>query len=265
MKQIQGKLLWNREVKEGSFVMGVEGDSVYEAATPGQFVMMGVRDLLSPLLKRPFSIHRVIRNRGAISAIEILYKVVGESTRLFSKLKSGDEISLLGPLGRGFSWTPPVGRIVLVGGGIGVAPLVFLAESLKASGVDLSCSLGLIGGRRKEDILCDREMAALSLPVRISTDNGTLGKKGFVTELLLEALSEGQPEMIYACGPRAMLKAVSEIAYTHSISCQLSIETMMACGMGACLACAVPGRKEEGKYRHACLDGPVFDAIDVAL
>lgn len=265
MIHLQKKLLWNRQIKGTTFTMGVEGDPAYAGATPGQFVMIGVRERLSPLLNRPFSIHRVIRRPDASYAIEILYKVVGESTRLFSTLKSGDEISLLGPLGRGFSWNRPVGRLFLVGGGIGVAPLLFLAESLKATGADLSGCIGLIGGRRSEEVLCENEMRALSLTVRVSTDDGTLGKKGLITELLTEAIAEGIPSMIYACGPHAMLKAVSAIAQTHGIACQLSIETMMACGMGACLACAVPTRKEEGRYRHACLDGPVFDSMEISL
>lgn len=265
MTHASARVLWNRAVSGASFNMGITCGKAYGKALPGQFVMIGLKERLSPLLRRPFSIHRLNMRNGEVQSIEILYKVIGESTRLFSSLKEGDEISVLGPLGQGFSWKKPAQRIFLVGGGIGAAPLLFLAESLTAAGGDLSQSLGLIGGRTGEDVLCVKEMTALNLEVRISTDNGSLGKKGLITDLLTEAIAEKKPEMIYACGPHPMLKAVSVIAEKHGIACQISIETMMACGMGACLACAVPNRKDDQKYRHACLDGPVFDSREIRL
>jgi len=202
---------------------------------------------------------------GKVQSIEILYKVVGESTRLFSALKAGDDISVLGPLGKGFSWQQSFKRIFMAGGGIGIAPLLFLLDTLKQKNADLTDSLGFIGGRSADDILCAADMGDLGLSVRISTDDGTSGHHGLITELMEAAISEKKPDVIYACGPHPMLKAVSAIADAHRIACQISIETMMACGMGACLACAVQGRKDDATYRHACLDGPVFHSEDIRL
>ena len=258
-------ILYNTQVSATCFRMGIACDSLFEKAVPGQFVMVGVAQKMVPLLRRPFSIHRLKVQNGTVTAIEILYKVVGKSTQLLASLKEGDAITMMGPLGRGFRVKAAYRRSILVGGGIGIAPLCFLGDSLKAVQSDLSSHLALIGGRSAEDVLCRGEMADLGLGVSIATDDGSAGRKGLVTVLLSEAISEHRPDMIYACGPHPMLKAVAAIAETHGIACQLSIETMMACGMGACLACAVPARKTPDTYLHACINGPVFDSKDIVL
>ena len=258
-------ILYNKPVSATCFKMGITCDSLFGKAVPGQFVMVGVAQEIMPLLRRPFSIHRLVKQDGDVTAIEILYKVVGKSTMLLSTLKAGDAITMLGPLGRGFGIEEAYRRSILVGGGIGIAPLCFLGDGLKAVQSDLSAHLVLIGGRSAEDILCRDEMAELGLGVRIATDDGSAGRKGVVTILLSEAIAENRPDMIYACGPHPMLKAVALIAEAHDIACEVSIETMMACGMGACLACAVPARKTSDTYLHACINGPVFDSTDIEL
>lgn len=265
MMNTNASVLWNRAVSGTCFNMGIGCGNAYQKALPGQFVMIGLKERFSPLLRRPFSIHRLNKKHGDVQSIEILYKVVGESTRLFSALKAGDDISILGPLGRGFSWQQSFKRIFMAGGGIGIAPLLFLLDTLKQGNADLTDSLGFIGGRSADDVLCATDMRDLGLSVRHSTDDGSSGHKGLITELMETGISEKKPDVIYACGPQPMLKAVSAIADTHRIACQISIETMMACGMGACLACAVEERKNDAKYRHACLDGPVFHSQDIRL
>lgn len=260
------EVLWNKEVAPLYFNMGLAGNDKYSVATPGQFVMLHSGSRLSALLRRPFSIHRLNRNNdGSVQSIEILYKVVGKSTRLFSELREGSRIELLGPLGKGFDVSQKYKRIFLAGGGIGIAPMIFLAMMIKQRGIDCSEYMCFIGGRSKDDILCTDDFEGAGILSRISTDDGSAGEKGLITDLLVQAINEKKPDIIYACGPHPMLKAVSLLAQKNDIRCQLSIETMMACGMGACLGCAVEGTEHSGKYKHACVDGPVFNAEDILL
>ena len=264
---VKEKVLWNESLGAGYFKMGITANSIYATAIPGQFVMVHADQVLTPLLRRPFSIHQINKGSdGEVSSIDILYKVVGDSTQRFSEMKPGTTIHLLGPLGNGF--TVPRGggqRIFIVGGGIGIAPMVFLAQELMAKGIFPSLCRAFIGGRTKSDILCEAAFAAMGIPVTITTDNGSLGQKGFVTEAVSAAMEPDLPDLICSCGPHLMLKKVAAIASENGIPCQVSIETMMACGMGACLGCAVPANDPSGHYKHACIDGPVFDAETILL
>lgn len=232
----------------------------FSNARPGQFATLRLPGLTTPLLRRPFSIHRLIRNGDAVTGIEILYKVVGDFTRALTRITSGDRVDLLGPLGNGFTVPTRFEKIILAGGGIGIAPLVFLADALKISGNDLSGSTACLGGRTADDILRPSVFESLGLSLRITTDDGSAGVQGLVTKSLEDCLSEGLPDRIYACGPMPMLRAVRDIANKNNLPCELSVETIMACGLGACLGCAVNKNETTGKYQHVCIDGPVFDA-----
>lgn len=266
MHQERVEILWNRAVGPGYYRIGLECDGRYMDAMPGQFVMLGLPERMDPLLRRPFSIHRLIRNNGNAGGVELLYKVVGVTTGKMAALTKGDSLDLLGPLGRGFRVSKDYRRVFIVAGGIGVAPLAFLAVYLHRSGMDLSESRAFLGGGSKEDLLCGDEFVRLGMHVNLTTDDGTEGDQCLVTlpfESVIQA--EQRPDVIYACGPMAMLRCVADIAMAHGIPCQVSIETMMACGMGACLGCAVERSDTSDGYLHACVDGPVFDAAALKL
>ncbi len=263
MYQEQAAVLWNEAVGRGSFHMGLSCPPGYARARAGQFVMVGLNRRHAPLLRRPFSIHRLVLEEGAVTGIELLYKVVGAGTRILSACRRGDALDLLGPLGRGFRVPPACRRVFLAAGGIGVAPLVFLADSLVAEGVEASESVAFIGGRSMEEILCADVFRGLGFDVVITTDDGTLGDRCLVTHPLAVAAGEKAPEMLFACGPTAMLACVAGIAEARKIPCQVSVEALMACGVGACLGCAVSPAGHDDRYYHVCRDGPVFQASEL--
>jgi dihydroorotate dehydrogenase electron transfer subunit len=265
MIQEQATVLWNHQRGPGYFSMGLSCTG-YDRAVPGQFVMLRVARQTTPLLRRPFSIHRLITEGERPSGIELLYKVVGTGTGLLSEARQGECLDILGPIGNGFSISSRHRTVYLVGGGIGVPPLVFLATVLRGDGGQSAprCRM-FLGGRSREDLLCAEEFEALGIPVRLTTDDGSAGDKCLVTHPLEEAVILSPPDIIYACGPLPMLSCVAGISRKHGISCQVSIESMMACGMGACLGCAVPSSRKEDRYWHVCKDGPVFDAAQLAL
>lgn len=240
------------------------GDALAHAK-PGQFVMLGFPESIDPLLRRPFSIHRRIDGDGGLRGIELLYKIVGPATRRLSRLAAGDSVSLLGPLGSAFVLPAEVRRLYLTAGGVGVAPLLFFAEHLDRRRLQmLDCRL-FLGGRSREDLLCAEDFERLGITVVPTTDDGSCGDQCRVTTPLEETIRWAPPDLVLACGPREMLACVLGIVRQHGIACQVSIETMMACGMGACLGCAVKGRADETRFRHACMDGPVFDADEIEL
>jgi dihydroorotate dehydrogenase electron transfer subunit len=234
-------------------------------ARPGQFVMLGFPEALDPLLRRPFSIHRLVSGEEGFLGIEVLYKVVGKATRRMSQVPAGGALNLLGPLGRGFQVPPGIGRLVCVAGGFGVAPFVFLSEWLLQKPSPPAELQVFLGGRGKEDLLCTADFERLGVPVRLTTDDGSCGDQCRVTDPFAEALEKDPPDLVLACGPKAMLACVLGIVRAHGVACQVSIEAMMACGMGACLGCAVEARRDKSRYLHACTDGPVFDVDDIEL
>ncbi|MBW2569286.1 MAG: dihydroorotate dehydrogenase electron transfer subunit [Deltaproteobacteria bacterium] len=260
MVQEKVRVLWNRKVSSSCYKIGLECSRKYLKAKPGQFITLHMPAQSVPFLRRPFSIHRLIKNDDQVEGIELLYKVVGSGTEKLSRYRAGNYVDIVGPLGRGFSVLDNYRRLFIVGGGIGIAPLLFLTLTLNEKGVDLSDSTLFLGGRTKDDVLCKDDFARLKLRVQIITDDGSSGEKGLVTDLLEKGIKEKKPDIICACGPFAMLGAVARIAETYSVPCQISIETIMACGIGACLGCAVESKNKSGKYLHVCMDGPVFDA-----
>lgn len=260
MLQETAKILWNEPVARAVYRIGLTGGAHYAAADPGQFVTLRLPGESTPLLRRPFSVHRVIANRGGVERIEILYKAVGDFTRKLARQKEGGALDLLGPLGHGFTVSPSIKNAALVAGGIGVAPMVFLAEKLKAAGANIEQSVACLGGRSAADILCAADFQSMAIETQIATEDGSIGEKGLVTTVLADRLQSNPPDMIYACGPMPMLAAVSSIAKQHELPCEVSIETIMACGVGACLGCAIKDTEHADGYGHVCIDGPVFKA-----
>ena len=221
------------------------------AGRPGQFVMVRGAWGAHPVLGRAFSLVEV----GEVGAV--LVCAVGDGTRRLVALRPGDALSVLGPLGHGFDAPAPGRTAVLVAGGVGVAPIAFLAETLAAGGTKPSI---LFGARTADDLpLADRLAAAGDLCV--TTEDGSAGERGLVTgplERLLAARSDAQ---IFACGPERMLEAVAGLAAAAFTPCQVALESPMACGMGTCKGCAVLAAN--GSYKYVCSDGPVFEAAEI--
>ncbi len=249
----------NKEVSSSYFRIGLKWETPW--ITPGQFVMLRVCDGLDPLLRRPLGIYNVINARGKErfkgTGVEFLYKVVGRGTRILSLKRPGESVDVLGPLGNG--WPVVSGgrrKSIMVGGGMGIAPLYLLANRIK-SGVLL------FGGKGSAE--AGLAKAFKGHRVRIATEDGSVGRKGFVTELLMQEITPDAPEaIVYACGPAGMLKAVAALAEGCGIDCYVSLERSMACGIGVCLGCAVKSGAHAGEadkdYKMVCSDGPVFSS-----
>jgi dihydroorotate dehydrogenase electron transfer subunit len=265
MIQQKAIVKWNKPVGGDCFHMALITGQALEKVIPGQFVMIQIDNQESPLLRRPFSISGLIREDDRIAGIELLIKVVGKGTRRLAQMQPGDALDLLGPLGHGFRFPPNANLIYLAAGGIGVAPIRFLAVELLTHGVaPESCRLYL-GGRSKQDLICREDFTQLGIAVTVTTDDGSDGDQCLITDPLELAIQEQAPDMVYACGPHGMLACVAGIARRTQVPCQVSIETLMACGLGACLGCAVESKKDAAAYLHACVNGPVFNAADINL
>jgi dihydroorotate dehydrogenase electron transfer subunit len=228
---------------------------------PGQFVNIKVSDNFVPLLRRPFSIHRVDQQE---EWFEILFQVIGKGTELLASFEIGDELDLLGPLGNNFIIPQVCDHATLIAGGLGIAPLLFLAQQLTRLNIPTS----LFFGNKSKAFFCSLEdFDELCIPYFLATEDGSLGFKGKVTDLFLskrETIGESH-SMIYACGPNLMLQRIKEIANQFKLPCQVSLETMMACGFGACLGCVVNSTSPTDPYKYVCKDGPVFNTSEIDL
>ena len=254
--QEKASLLHREVIAADIFRLTLHAPEISGTAHPGQFVMLQINDGRDPLLRRPFSIHQV--NAGG--NMQILFKVVGRGTAQLAGVLPGHHIDCIGPLGRGFALEQR-DRLCLVGGGMGIAPLYFLARRLLQTGRMVEKDFVLLGARNRAELsIFVDEFSELGYRVQTATDDGSMGHHGFVTELLDPIL----PVMkrVYTCGPFAMMKICADKALAVDVACQVSLETHMACGLGACLGCAVTGA--DGGYLHVCRQGPVFDAREVA-
>jgi dihydroorotate dehydrogenase electron transfer subunit len=215
--------------------------------------MVKVADGPTPLLRRPLSIHDAGKD-----GIELFFKVAGQGTEILSRKKLGEPLDLIGPLGKGFTISDGMKgkRAYLAGGGRGIAPLYFLARELGARGIRTTV---FYGGRRLADIPLRDKFEKAGIELFCSTDDGSFGFGGLVTELVGRALGRTAPEIVYACGPDPMMKALAALAAKHGILCELSLESMMGCGVGACWGCVHRIRNESGDgWTKICEEGPVF-------
>jgi dihydroorotate dehydrogenase electron transfer subunit len=241
----------------GYYRLVLKAPEAAAAAVPGQFVMLRVTENMDPLLARPFGISSL----PSKSSIEILYRVAGRGTALLTRAETGGTLSLLGPLGKGFPMPDKTITPVLVTGGSGFPPLHFFA--LRTNGR----AKVFIGARNKECLPPASVLKSLkdhTQNVTIATEDGSAGRPGMSTDILNAFLTKHERKthfVLYACGPHAMLAAVSRIAAEHSITCYVSAEERMACGLGACMGCSVP--MKAGGYKRACKEGPVFDSREI--
>ena len=253
----KARILSHLPAGRGFYRLVLKAPETAAAALPGQFVMLRVSENLDPLLARPFGISAV----PSRSSIEIVYRVVGRGTDLLTGMEAGHMLSLLGPLGKGFPLPGKDATPVLVGGGSGFPPLHFLAQRAG------SRAHFFIGSRNRECLppaSIIKSFRDVTSRVHIATEDGSAGARGMSTDILNAFLSKMEnktPLVIYACGPHAMLAAVSRIAAEHSIPSFVSMEERMACGLGACMGCSIP--MKSGGYKRACKEGPVFDSREI--
>jgi len=229
----------------------VDAPALGREARPGQFVMVKVSDGTAPLLRRPLGIHD-----AGPDGFELFFRIAGQGTRLLSCKRPGDGIDVIGPLGRGFTVAPKGRTVWLVGGGRGIAPLYFLARALKAAGAR---PVVFYGGRTLDDIPLRGRLEEAGAEVLCSTDDGGFGFGGFVTALVERELARARPDLVCACGPDPMMKALAAITARHGIAAEFSLESMMGCGVGACWGCVHRIKNESGDgWVKICEEGPVF-------
>ena len=235
---------------------------------PGNFVHIKINDNSSPLLRRAFSIHKTGREKGTF---DVLFKVVGPGTRLLSQKRPGQELDVLGPLGNTFSLPKRQNQdTILVAGGMGIAPLFFLASDLCRNNKSDSSNISLLYGvKNKDEFLCIKELKELGIEVIFATEDGTQGFEGLVTQLFLKQIKKYKNQKkirVFSCGPPVMLKVMSEYARKYNLNCEVSLENHMPCGVGACMGCVVKyGKKNKLEYKRVCKEGPVFNAREVWL
>jgi dihydroorotate dehydrogenase electron transfer subunit len=247
--------------------------TIARESRPGQFVNVRVSAGNDPLLRRPFSVHAVDAENGTFS---LLYDVVGRGTKLLMDMKVGDHVSIVGPLGSSFDvGTDHDAKHILVAGGCGAAPIHFLSDWIcKEHGCGQATVL--VGAKTGAALLCEREFVAHGVKVEVATDDGSYGFKGLVTDLLRAHLKVSNTQhptpntRVYSCGPMPMMRAVAKVAFEHGVqSCQLSLESAMACGLGVCMGCVVKGCEEHDGtcedwfYTRVCTEGPVYDAKEL--
>lgn len=260
-------ILFNNQVSPGYFHMGISAPDLAEKAKPGQFVMISVRNgRHDPLLRRPMGI-MLINDQG----IEILYQRVGRGTEIMSRMRPEEPIDIIGPFGNGFdlhyerdAW--------IVAGGCGTAPFFEVAKQLTQKLKKGRTVRVFLGGKSGPDILLTKKFEEFGVTPEIATEDGTLGVKGLVTELLEKSIAQlngSSPPLILTSGPQGMLKAVAGLAGKYNLDCHTSIDKRMACGFGVCLGCVVPVKtnpedENEIEYKCVCVDGPVFNAKEIA-
>ncbi len=258
-----------------TFRMRLKCPDLARKITPGQFFMVRPADGSDPLLGRPFALFDTYEENGAPAGIDFGYLVVGKLTGEMARWRPGDLARVWGPLGNGFP-VPPAGRLLMVAGGIGQTPFLGVAREalrLKRYGRPArriggtSDRLTLLYGVRSAEYLAGlNDFRLEGLTVRVATDDGSAGRRGFVTGLLDEELAADPPSAVYCCGPEPMMHAVAARCAAAGVACWLSLESPMACGFGACFSCVVKVKTPDGwDYRRSCVEGPVFRADDLVL
>jgi len=255
MRQLLCEVRRVREVAENVYVLSFLSSEISGSVRPGQFLNIKVSGGSDPLLRRPFSVYRTERE-----TVEIIFNIVGKGTEILSRRRPGDLLDVLGPLGVPFNLDPGSFETgILVGGGLGVAPLPITMSQLRASGKQVITCLGA----RTAGQLVTEHLEN----VQVATDDGSRGYHGTVVGLLEQIIADRRPESpkIFGCGPTPMLRALAEFALGNGLLCEVSLEGPMACGFGICQGCPVELSDEKGGYALMCKDGPAFDVRTIRL
>jgi dihydroorotate dehydrogenase electron transfer subunit len=249
---------FNRQLGLDIWLMGFRSKGLAALVKPGQFLMIRTEsDSKDPLLRRPFSVHGI----GEGSTILILYRIVGRVTSLLSLTREHEQISVIGPLGNGFRLPGPKHKAILVAGGMGLAPMYLLAQSLPLEA--RRSTKMLLGFSTSQEAVLTDQIKDLGLELSLATEDGSQGFRGTATDLFEQLIDRDAPEkpIIYACGPNPMLKKIAQQTMSLNLTCYVSLEGSMACGLGICLGCAIKAaRNEDSEYYYVCKDGPVFSA-----
>jgi len=255
---VTAEVVLKSKLASGIFLIKLNSSYLAENARPGCFVMVQPDKNTDPLLRRPFTLCGVSGD-----VVEVLFQVKGRGTYIMSNWEIGRAVDILGPLGNGFSISSNLKQAYLVGGGMGIAPLLYLARSLKKNGVEVKIFMGT------KTVLETIDLDVFKLDgceLHYSTEDGSKGSKGLVTGRLIDTLTSDSSndilnKAIFCCGPLGMAAVVTRTALSFSIPCQVSIEEKMACGVGACLGCVTYGK--DNKYKRVCVDGPVFNGSEI--
>ena len=276
--QTTGKIVEHEQMARDTWRLRIECPEIARQILPGQFFMVRDPRVTDPMLGRPFALLDTWEDSsGGPAGVDFGYLVVGKMTELMTSWRVGDECEIWGPLGNGFPLPEGVENLALVAGGIGQTP--FLAVAREALGhktygdparkiANFPKCVSLSYGVRSREFLAGLDLFEMTgLSVDIATDDGSAGRDGFVTELLVERMVKSPPDAIFCCGPEPMMSAVSVIAQGSGVDCWLSLETPMACGFGICFSCVTPVRMDDGSwdYRRTCVEGPVFPAEALSL
>lgn len=245
------KIIENKRLNKDFFTIELEGNTKIPDLKPGQFIQVRVDGSPETFLRRPISVHDVdyVKN-----TVKILIQIAGKGTETLSKVKPGDSLNIIYPLGNSFSLPASGNKILLVGGGCGIAPLLFLGKYLKSNGFVPDILLGF----RNKDRIIEFEQYLQIGNVFVTTEDGSMGEKGYVTTHSI--FSTHEYNMIYCCGPDRMMKAIAAYCKKKEIVCEVSLENLMACGIGACLCCVVDTVRGN---LCTCIDGPVFNVNDL--
>jgi dihydroorotate dehydrogenase electron transfer subunit len=263
LSQFTSPVISKEKLTEKTFKLTLSSSHIAKSAKPGNFVHIKVNPNHYPLLRRAFSVHWVDKEK---QRFEVLFKVVGRGTEILSEKSPGDILDILGPIGKGFSFPQKEETAMLVAGGMGIAPLWFFLTSL-IDKIPRESVTFFLGARNEKELVYYERLRDLGTNLIVTTDDGSFGAKGLVTDVFLKEIKKRENEskklVVYSCGPQEMLKRMSEISKECDLSCEISLEGSMACGVGACWGCAV--RLKDGGYKRICIDGPVFDAREVVL
>ena len=265
---VDAVVLSNNRLSPNYNVVAIAAPEIATQAQPGQFVMVKQTLDSEPLLRRPFSIFEILRDEdGKSKGLSLLNKPVGTVTRKLFKIESGERLQCLGPLGQPFSIASSPGAAWMVAGGVGLAPFLTLAETLREQEVETTL---FYGGRSTVDLVYLESFKRLGVRLVLATEDGSRGEPGLVTLPLARALqtvSTDQPLNLYACGPTAMMQVVAELADTHGRSSEVSLEPVMGCGLGGCYSCVVPihaqSNTTSSQLVRSCREGPVFGGNQV--
>ncbi|MEO7803602.1 MAG: dihydroorotate dehydrogenase electron transfer subunit [Actinomycetota bacterium] len=264
MIQQTAEILSHRKLGDEYHLLSIVAPEIAEAAKPGQFVNLRPAADKHFILRRPFSIYRVNRRGDWAATIEVVFDVRGGGTAALAALRPHDLIDVVGPIGRPFTMPTRQKSCLLVGGGVGAVPLFFLAEELRAIDKRVDTLWGAATASRLVNSIDAKRLGAMAM---FTTEDGSEGTRGFVTDVLPEMISKCGTEVIYACGPNAMLAAVTAVGTRHRIPVQVAMEALMGCGIGICMTCVQPVWNKEGTevmHVRTCVDGPIFNGARIS-
>jgi dihydroorotate dehydrogenase electron transfer subunit len=258
---LDGEILENRRVTPVTWIMKIHAPTAAPRMRAGQFVNLDASLAGVPLLRRPMSIHRVVGHSGGATGFCVLYDVIGPGTRNLSHMRTGERIGFVGPLGNSIHVPEGARRAVLIAGGVGVGPIKFVAETLRAVGIrDVTIAYG---ARDADHSVPVKDVAPDGCRVLVCTDDGSVARRGYVTDIVADVIRSGRltpGDYVFACGPVPMFRAVRDLLGAHGISADAATEEYMGCGFGVCFGCPLRQRQPDGtvEYRLCCVDGCIF-------